>query len=342
MKFIVSFLIMIIFSKAGISGIDTTRIGRFNTKFMVKPMVINNGLNFSLRPRPSKITTFEKSITKSIRTNYNANIPTYTGIAFSIYGIGLTVGFGKNSTYINPNNLVTTDLTDLRLNFYRTWIGYEAYFQNYKSLYRNNLTNNPFTGDFLNYSDFSATANFINTGINLYLIPNFYRYSYNAAFNSTEFQKKSASSFIYLSMFNYQRLSDNAGLIPPNQWLFYENFGFLQRNSTASYAFLPGYAFTLVAGKAYFSFLSTMGPGIMFQRYKSFARKNELDITFNSRSRASLGFNSKYFFTGFYAHYDYMQFSLKKVQFRRNDYTLGLYLGFRLIKMKKEKIKVVK
>lgn len=342
MRFILVLFSLLIFCNQSFSGIDTTRIGRFSTNLLVKPMLVNTGLNVSMRPRPSKISTFDKSITKNIRTNYNAYIPTYAGVALSLYGIGFSVALGSNTTYINKNDWVATDLTDIRLNFYRTWIGYEAYFQNYNSLYRNEITGNPFTGGVGNNSDYSATTNFINSGINLYLIPNFYRYSYNAAFNNTEFQKKSASSFIYLNMLNFQRISDGGGLIPANQQFNYEEFGFLKNNTAFSYAFMPGYAFTIVAGKAYMSFLSTLGAGMMMQRYESFTTKNELDITFNSRSRASLGFNSKYFFTGLYASYDYMQYSLKKIQFRRNDYTAGVYLGFRLIKMKKEKIKVVK
>ncbi|MFN4234679.1 MAG: DUF4421 family protein [Bacteroidia bacterium] len=338
--FLISFYIII--PNQCFSGIDTTRIGRFSTNLLIKPIIINTGLNISMRPRESKISTFDKSVTTNIRTNYNAYIPTYTGVAFSLYGLGFSFALGSNSTYINKNEWVATDVTDIRLNFYRTWIGYEAYFQNYNSLYRNEITGNPFTGGVGNNSIYSASTNFINSGINLYLIPNFYRYSYNAAFNNTEFQKKSASSFIYLNMLNFQSLADKEGLIPLNQQLNYEEFGFLKYNTAFSYAFLPGYAFTLVAGKAYFSLLSTIGAGFMAQRFKTFSTKSNLDITFNSRSRASVGFNSKYFFTGVYASYDYMQYSLKKIQFRRNDYTIGAYLGFRLIKLKKEKIKVVK
>lgn len=341
-KIILFVFVLMTFISKSFSGIDTTRIGRFSTNLLVKPMLVNIGLNVSMRPRESKISSFDKSITKNIRTNYNAYIPTYTGVSFSLYGVGFSVAIGINSTYINKNKWVATDVTDLRLNFYRTWIGYEAYFQNYNSLYRNELTANPFTSGVGNNSIYSATTNFINSGINLYLIPNFYRYSYNAAFNNTEFQKKSASSFIYLNMLNFQRISDGGGLIPLTQQFNYEEFGFLKNNTAFSYAFMPGYAFTIVVGKAYLSFLSTLGAGMMMQRYKTFTTKYEVDITFNSRSRASLGFNSKYFFTGVYASYDYMQYSLKKVQFRRNDYTAGVYLGFRLIKMKKEKIKTIK
>lgn len=337
---IISFVIII--SNLCFSGIDTTRIGRFSTNLLIKPIIINTGLNISLRPKESKISTFDNSVTKNIRTNYNAYLPTYTGISFALYGIGFTVALGTSSTYINKNTNIATDVTDIRLNFYRRWIGYEAYFQNYNSLYQNQIVTNPFAGGVANNSIYSASTSLINTGINLYLIPNFYRYSYNAAFNNTEFQKKSASSFIYLNMLNFQRLADKEGLIPLNQQLNYEEFGFLKHNAAFSYAFMPGYAFTLVAGKAYFSLLSTIGAGFMAQRYKTFSTKNEIDITFNSRSRASLGFNTKYFFTGVYASYDYMQYSLKKIQFRRNDYTIGAYLGFRLIKLKNEKIKVVK
>lgn len=342
MRFILVIFSLISFCIKSYAGIDTTRIGRFSTNLLVKPLLVNTGLNVSIRPRPSKISTFEKSVIKNIRTNYNAYIPTYSGVVVGLYGISFTFAIGSNNTYINKNESVATELKDIRLNFYRTWIGYEAYFQNYNALYRNQLASNPFQGNIGNNSEYSASTNFINSGINLYLIPNFYRYSYNAAFNNTEFQKKSASSFVYLNMLNFQRISDKGGLITLNQKNNYEEFGFLKSNTAFSYAFMPGYAFTIVAGKAYLSFLSTIGAGLMTQRYETYTKKNRLDITFNSRSRASLGFNSKYFFTGVYAFYDYTQFSLKKVQFRRNDYTAGVYLGMRLIKMKKEKIKVVK
>ncbi len=342
MRLVLLFITCLLFYCQSYSGIDTTRIGRFSTNLLVKPMLVNTGLNVSMRPRPSKISTIDNTITKGIRTNYNAYIPTYAGVALSLYGIGFSVALGTNSTYINKNDWVATDLTDIRLNFYRTWIGYEAYFQNYNSLYRNEIRSNPFTGGIGNNSVYSATTNFINSGVNLYLIPNFYRYSYNAAFNNTEFQKKSASSFIYLNMFNFQKISDKGGLIPLTNRSNFEEYGQLKSNTAFSYAFMPGYAFTIVAGKAYMSFLSTIGAGMMMEYFDINKKRMRPDITFNSRSRASIGYNSKYFFTGVYASYDYMQYSLKKVQFRRNDYTAGVYLGFRLIKMKQEKTKVVK
>jgi hypothetical protein len=342
MKIILVLFSLISFCIKSYAGIDTTRIARFNTTLLVKPMLVKNGLNVSIRPKPSKISTFEQAVTKNIRTNYNAYIPTYTGVVIGLYGITFTLALGSNNTYINKNERVATDFKDLRLNFYRTWIGYEAYFQNYNALYRNDYVSNPFTANVVNNSEYSASTNFINSGINLYLIPNFYRYSYNAAFNNTEFQKKSASSFVYLSMLNFHRISDKEGLIPLNQKINYEEFGFLKSYTAFSYAFMPGYAFTIVAGQAYFSLLSTLGAGLMLQRYETYTKKYVPDITFNSRSRASIGFNSKYFFTGVYVFYDYTQFSFKKVQIRRNDYTAGAYLGLRLIKMKKEKIKVVK
>jgi hypothetical protein len=324
------FIILLSISSLAFCDVDKEYIGKFSTKFHLKPFVETSGFNISL---------LSNNTSNASRVNYNAFIPTYAGVSLNIMGVGASFAIGSSSTYLNSKVVESTNVTDVSLNFYRTWLGYEGYFQYMESFYRNNRKSNPFVYDIVSGSDiaYSANSKYINTGVSVFFIPNFKKYSYNAGFNQNEFQKKTAMSVIFLNRFNYQRLWNDAGLIPLNQRNDFESFAETNSTRVFTYAFMPGYAINLAYSHLYLAFLGALGPAFNLENYKiketTFFSRN---IGFNSRLKTSLGYNGKSFFTGVFANYDYVSFSIPKIKFSRNQYSAGIFVGYRFIKEKKK------
>jgi Domain of unknown function (DUF4421) len=102
--------------------------------------------------------------------------------------------------------------------------------------------------------------------ISAYRYPNKEKFSYRAAINQTEWQKKSAGSFLYGGTIHYGTVKADSALVPKSIESGFPQHGISNLNFMALGAG-AGYAFTVVVDKHFFFTLSAVG---------------NLDLTFTS------------------------------------------------------------
>jgi hypothetical protein len=229
-----------------------------------------------------------------------------------IFGAGVTyswftLNIGLNYPLINNDNDVygPTNYLDLQTHIYLHKFTFDIYAQVYEGNYLANSAN--VLSNWPEKDTFQLRPDIISwtIGFNAQYIFNWKKFSFKAAYNQNEWQKKSAGSWVVgANAFFYINEGDSS-LIPKN--LKNPNlFNGLEykKQSVTNFGVSAGYYYTLVISKHFFiSAGIALGPslGYSWLDNRNIAKTNfsTVALNINAMARASLGYNSEKFFAGF-------------------------------------------
>lgn len=331
-KGIFSFLLSLCCVSLTAGGIDTNYVQKFKNIFAGKLFLINNGYTYSIVPQSSP--QFSAQQQKDAQVIFNPYIPPAAGISINVSGTGFTYVFKLTDDYLDTTGRAKSAFKQFQMNIYGSKFGFEGYYQDYQRFYYHYKGDEKLQQDLKNYNSDIRAYQF---GANALFIFNGRKFSYNAAFNQTILQKKSASSALLTLSFKFNELSAH-DLIPDKVKPFYGSYVDLQRNR--NYAFLAqlGHAFILTKNNFYFSGALLAGAGIQEQTY-TFPSDKFYRIAFPlvGRAKGGMGYNGKVIFTGIFANADVSRSSIKSLKTEQMIYSYGVFFGLRAVEFKKSK-----
>ncbi|MCW3086307.1 MAG: hypothetical protein JWP12_3673 [Bacteroidetes bacterium] len=327
--FRIFFLFFLISAAAYAGDTDTNYVQRFKNIFAAKVFLNQNNFTYAITPQHN--SAFTKQQLKDAEVIFNPYIPPTMGVSLNIYGIGASYTFKLKNDFLDTMGRATSAFKQFQMNIYGTKFGFEAYYQDYQRFYYH------YKGDEELVKNYNSDIRAYQFGANAIMIFNGQKFSYNAAFNQTVLQKKSAGSMLLMMSLKFNELkADN--LIPDSVKNYFGSYTELQRNRNYSYQMQLGYSFDLTKKSFYFSGLVAAGAGIQNQTY-SFPMGKFYKIAFPlvGRGKASAGYNGKFLFTGIYANVDVSQSSIRAIKTQQMIYSYGVFLGFRAVKYTKSK-----
>ncbi len=327
-KAILFFSLILISGISNAGEIDTNYVQKFKNLFSVKTFFLNNGMQYIITPQNNNAFT-EKQLNDA-RVFYTANIPPVTGIALNVKGIGLTYIFKFTDDYLDTTSRIKSGFKQFQINIYgKRKFGFEAFYQDYSRFYFH------YKGDQILSKNYNADIRAYQFGVAGIFINNWKKFSYNAAFNQSQFQKKSAGSALTVFALRYNEISSNS-IIPDSVKKYFKDYPDLQSNRNYAFVFQQGYAYNFVKNSFYFSNAIFLGVGLQNQVYQSpNKQQSRIGVPVSARAKTSAGYNGKVFFGGVFANADYYQSKIKSLQTQQFQYTYGVYLGLRAITLTK-------
>jgi len=234
---------------------DTAYIKDLSDKLSVRIYGVNKFNKFGIH---------DDSSGQSIQYSPNSNLNLGLGVNYKWFGIGLAFNF----PFVNSDNEIygKTQRFDAQTNIFTRKLAIDFYLQTYKGFYIENPDSykNGWTED----SIYPKRPDVITTGLGGSVIYTFNnrKYSARAAFNQTEFQKKSAGSFLLGSFFSIFNLSGDSSLIPYELKEVYDNDLLFRNVSVSGTGITFGYTHTFVLWKKLYLSL-TLVPGVSLQYY---------------------------------------------------------------------------
>ncbi|MDF2437607.1 MAG: hypothetical protein K0Q95_1983 [Bacteroidota bacterium] len=311
---------------------DTNYVQTFKNIFALKLFLIDNGFTYSITPQNNSL--FSPGQLKNAKVTYNPYIPATAGVSLNIKGIGASYVFKFTNDYLDTTGQAKSAFKQFQMNIYGTKFGFEGYYQDYQRFYYKYKGDDSLSKNLKNYNSDIRAYQF---GANAILIFNGKKFSYNAAFNQTVLQKKSAGSWMLTFSLKFNELKAR-DLIPDDVKVFYGPYTNLQRNRNYAFLLQTGYAFNLTKHHFYFSGALLGGVGIQNQTYLFPDRKNyKIAFPLTGRAKTSLGYNGRIVFTGVFANADVIQSSIKSIKTQQMVSSYGVYLGFRAVQLTKSK-----
>jgi hypothetical protein len=317
---------------AGGGDTDTNYVQTFKNIFAIKLFLVDNGFTYALTPKNNPM--FTAGELRNAKVVYNPYIPATVGVSLNIKGFGASYVFKFTNDYLDTTGQAKSAFKQFQMNIYGTRFGFESYYQDYQRFYYNYRGDDSLAAHLKNYNSDIRSYQF---GANAILIFNGKKFSYNAAFNQTVLQKKSAGSWMLAFSLKFNELNAH-NLIPDDVKPYYGIYTDLQRNRNYAFLLQTGYAFNLTKNNFYFSGALLGGAGIQNQTY-SFPVGKFYKIAFPlvGRAKTSLGYNGRIFFTGVFANADVSQSSIKMMRTQQMVSSYGVYLGFRAVQFTKSK-----
>jgi hypothetical protein len=306
-------------------------VQKFRNIFAAKFFLIQNNFAYTITPRNNP--NYNKPDLTAARVIYTPYIPPTAGVSLNFKGFGFTYIFKFIDDFRDTTNAYPkSDFRQVNVNMYGNKYGLEVFYQDYQRFYFH------YKGDEIYNKKYISDMRANQFGINNVFIFNGKKFSYNAAFNQTRFQKKNADSFMFLFSFRYNSIR-STDLIPDTVKTYYTAYQNFNRNN--NYAFLVqfGWGFTFTKENLFFSSAILGGAGIQNQFYyfPDGSRKFRLGFPLIGRLKLSMGYNGKFLFTGVFANADATESFIKPMQTQQVIYSYGAFLGVRLIKYTKTK-----
>ena len=267
---------------------DTTYVESYRDSLSVYIRTLNKNNELSIETNKGEIRFKPNSNTKfGIGFNYKR-----IGLAFSLFDIG------KKDEDIYGK----TKQVDILLNIYGRKIVFDIFLQTYKGYHVANpkILDKDWTSD--DSYPYIPSMQTISIGSGLNYIWNNKKFSYRAAFNQTERQKKSAGSLILGTIFSLNYFRADTSIIPS---VIKNNIAPENRYKASgiiNFGLSVGYTYTYVFREQYFVTLSIV-PGIALQ-FKSVqtdnSKYNNFKLAFAgiSQIRAAIGSNNSLYFGG--------------------------------------------
>jgi hypothetical protein len=233
---------------------------------------------------------------------YRPNTKQHYGVAgfYKWFGLGLAV----QSPFPASKEAIygTSKSIDLRLNAYGSWINAELAYANYKQFYLENTPEiiNTYLPDEVYYLRDDLQIESIN-GI-IYLVPNYKKHSFRAAYIQNEYQLKSSGSLIIAPGFQFNRLDADGSLIPSDYISDYEVFeeDKVVRGKFNVVGVFVGYSYTLVFLERFYVNAALL-PGAFMQYYNYHTEERHFEKNnayFFWTMRFAAGYNGRRWFAG--------------------------------------------
>ena len=253
-------------------------------------------------------------------TEYAPNTRTYMGLGVYLFDIGLEFSFELPESDQQIEEFGETEIFDLQSNIYaKKWGGDFAY-QRYKGFFVQNATDRR-----------RPDLSLFNIHANLFYVFNHKKFSYRAAYNLSEYQKKSAGSFILSTYFSRFLVKADSAILSPDQSAVSAEGDFV-RGSFTTLAIMPGYAHTFVWKQLYINLALSLGPGYQWISYTPVDDANRSVSSFDAlvNFRSALGYNGKRFFGGISFFNQTLNAVIDDVEITSFSGNIKLFFGLRL------------
>lgn len=244
---------------------DTIYIEEFNTKFIIQPFTAGKNQRISIRDKDR-----ENDI-----INYKPNLNQSIGIVASYKGIRLTLSlkFPEN----NEDKYGKTKFTLLQLNMKGRKYGINLYYQDYRGFYLSNP--DKFDTTYFAGASFPERPDIKYTSFGFYTYYSFSKkFSVKAAFQQSERQVKSAGSFMIMLSDRLDRIYTEEDIIPNSHKNDYRDLATFKRGGFNTLLLQPGYGYTFVHDRFYFTPVVFAGGGVQFQNTFSSPGGREFNI----------------------------------------------------------------
>lgn len=220
---------------------------------------------------------------------YKANPKLNLGVGFTYRGVTLNLfnGFGFLNKKDEPKG--KTKGLDLQVHLYpRKW-AIDLLFESPKGFY---IDQKGAAGAGANSYYYRGDIKSNLYGVSAYRVPNKEKFSYRAAISQTEWQKRSAGSFLYGGNIFHGFLQGDSALIPA---LFANNYPQkgVKKTSYTSIGPGAGYAHTFVVDQHfYFTGSAVFNANINFVKEEGTTSDTKTSLNFSDVFKAAIGYNS--------------------------------------------------
>ncbi len=332
------FIVFIVFITASLDGFsqstDSLKNNSGNSEIYFTDLTDRLALRFYSLTKFNNLNISGQDKVYALQPNGQTNLG--IGINYKFIGIGLSLALPVSQNRIDRKGKTTG--YDFQVSVFGRWFGFDGYIQNYKGYYLAN------PGDFVDwqkeYYPQIPDMTISSIGLMGFYLFNKNKFSYKAAYNKTQVQKKSAGSFT-LGVFAHADAgrTDN-GFIPAEiRDSMLVNFD-LSEFDLISGGVSAGYMYTFVIKKN-FSINLALIPGFGLQQVRIKALdgtgKIEAQPAAQLLARASMSYEFKWFYAGFTASDILRNFSYDKYNIDLGTQKLRFYLGKRFDVRKKKK-----
>ncbi len=276
-------------------------------------------------------------IDKKLR--YEPNSKTSIGLGFNYKWIGLAVSFSPG--FLNSDNNIygETESFDMQLNLYSRTFGIDGYLQYYKGYYLENPE------DFISWTaeafplrpDLESLA----IGLSGYYFTNHKKFSYKAAYNRTQVQKKSAGSWIMGAYANINIAGVPREIIPVEFSDTLKPYYNVEGYKTGSVGFSGGYTYTFVLKRFFINGTLVPGLGVRNGEYWSDGINNrqQTTVTASATLRIAIGYEGKNMYAGISMVSSVDSYNYESIEIASSSGNARIYIGkrFNVSKNKKKK-----
>ncbi|MDA3942024.1 MAG: DUF4421 family protein [Bacteroidetes bacterium] len=289
--FLVVLAVLLFVAISANAQVDSVYIKDYKNQLTARIYSLNEAVNLEINP-----------LAGGPNLSYRPNTQQHLGIAafYKWFGLGLAV----KSPFASANNdrYGESQSIDLRINAYGSWINAELAYANYQGFYLENtaqIITNYQEGEKLYWRpdlDIQSLS-----GI-FYLVANYKKHSFRAAYIQNEYQKKSSGSLLIAPAFQFNRLRANKSLIPDDYIIEYGIFDQdeLVRGKLNMAGIFVGYSYSVVILKKFYINIAML-PGAFIQYYNYHTEEKHYRKTnayFLWTSRFAAGYNGNKWFAG--------------------------------------------
>lgn len=273
------------------SAIDTAFIHSYYDRLI---------LGFSL---PKKYVDFSiNDIRNDKSLDYQPNTNTAIGFKGAYKWLGISVAFGIPQTAGEIEKYGKTERFDIQLNTYLRKIVIDGYFQFYKGMYLMNM--DEYFDDFSEDTEASYYKRpdliYGNLGISARYVWNHKKFSYKAAYDFNETQKKGAGSFLLGGYAFLSSAGADSTFVPHFARDDFSDTATFAQISAVNFGISAGYIRTFLIGDHFFITIGVT-PGIGLQGFTAYdVEENEVMAKSGAGlsfvSRIALGYTKKNFY----------------------------------------------
>lgn len=273
-------------SISSFSQIDSTYIQAFDQELSIRPYVYK------------KFTTLSAETDNDL-TQYLPNTPVGIGLGVTYKKYSLSGGYAFG--FMRDKNKGKTKSTDFQYHYYGRKFIFDIFFQNYKEFYREDGKQHDV---YHIYPDIRLSQ----YGVFGQYVFNSKKFSYQAAFNQSEKQLRSAGSFQLGGGLYYNEVRSDSTIVLPNDKLI-----------SYQVSVSGGYAYTWVIRRNFFtSFSLSFGISLGAKNIGEFTRK--VEVLPSVFPRFSMGYNGNDWSVG-------LSFVLNNMYVSHNNKTQKIALG---------------
>jgi hypothetical protein len=243
----------------------------------------------------SKLNSIEfKSPTSDTTVRYKPNEKFNLGIGFNYRWAGLSAAFNMKFINNDDNRLGKSTSFDIQSDLYSRKFLSTINLQAYKGFYWENVNRYDTTWSIRDSMPVRPDITTVNMGFNTIFSFNFRKFSLKAPYVHTEWQKKSAGSWLVGWHISLYSLVSGAILIPEPLRASFPVFDQTMHIVTANFGGSIGYSYTLVMYEEFYLNALLM-LGMSMQSFEAFGDSRELihnDIKPTTRSLFRLAFGS--------------------------------------------------
>jgi hypothetical protein len=304
---------------------DTLYIESYKQKWTIITDVYAKSIDFSIYP----LTHIDSIDKREIK--YLPNVSSYYGLSASYKGWGLGVSTPVPFSKKDDSLYGKTTAYDYRFSLHKRKFGGMAYLRYYNGFYLNNpsLFDTSWTaGGVVPHREDMSIA---TVGFNAYYLFNHHRFSMKSVMGQTEWQRKSASTFIIQADVNLSMLESDRTLIPLSEEQYFQNLEGFQDMFQYSVAFMGGFTRCFAIPKyIYICPMLFIGPGYQHKNMNADGGHVVKDNLFlKSDFKIAMGMNSHYFYLGMLFDADSNFMPAQYAQFKSTVAIFDFFLGCR-------------